>query len=120
MSSFHVYISNSPESARHNVERFAAATGLSPAAAVLLEDCIAHAWEDGHTRMTVAGSAMAAALQELHARDLIDIAPLGDADIVVLPTVLASIEGAAAGVGWNRRIGVFDWPGAGSDASPDG
>ncbi|HLJ83829.1 MAG TPA: hypothetical protein VKT51_06645 [Candidatus Eremiobacteraceae bacterium] len=120
MSSFHVYIANSPESARHNVERFAAASGLSAAAAVLLEDCIAHAWEDGHMRTSVAGNAMAAALQELQERELIDIAQLSDGDIVVLPTVLASMEGAAAGVGWNRRIGVFDWPGIGSDAAPDG
>jgi hypothetical protein len=119
MSSFHVYVSNSPEVARHNVQQFAAAAGLSAAAAVLLEDCIACAWEDGHTRMTVAGDATACALRELHARELIDITPLGDDDVMVSPSVLASAEGAAAGVGWNRRIGVFEWPGIGSE-SPDG
>jgi hypothetical protein len=69
---------------------------------------------------SVAGDAMVCACENCMRVELIDIAPLGRGDIIVSPTVLASIEGAAAGVGWSRRIGVFNWPGSGSDASPDG
>lgn len=110
MSTYHVYVSNSAEQARSNVERFADELGLSRAASALLEEWVVRAWDDGYVRVGMDGASQLSALEELHARCILDYISAGGEGWIIRPTVLASFEGAIAGIGWSKRIAVFDGP----------
>lgn len=117
MSMHRLYIENPLEHALVQLEAYGRMIGLETAPRLVLRDCVAEAWDDGHAQVNLAAfattlgisvGAVFAALRKLAERDVVELNESADGSLVVRPLLLASESGSLAGVGWWQRVELQD------------